>query len=132
MCTTTHQVPTFFSTSIKYAIIDHTSVALMCTDGVIRRQNCISCHCGGRQICSCFAARGSLHYTAVWERTAPAVVRDIAVDIRYIFSQTYHFFFRSSFAPMLCLTVVPFVELDADKCIQHQCHARALVTCEMR
>jgi hypothetical protein len=33
---------------------------------------------------------------------------------------------------MLCLTVVPFVELDGDKCIQHQCHARVLVTCEMR
>jgi len=47
----------FFSPFIKYAIIDHTSVALMCTDGFIRSQICISCHCGGRQICSCFAAR---------------------------------------------------------------------------
>ena len=55
----------------------------------------------------------------------------------WIFDTSSHkhiifFLSRNSFAPMLCLTVVPFVEPDADKCIQHQCHARALVTCEMR
>lgn len=81
----------------------------------IHSQICISCHCGSRQICLYFVVR--IHFTGVWETKAPAVLRDITEDIRYIFSQTCHFFSCNSFAPMLCLTVLPFVEPDADKWI---------------
>lgn len=95
--------------------MDQPLVVPVYTLGKIRSQICISCHCGSKQICLYFAGR--IHFTGVWELKAPAVLRDISGDIRYIFSQTCHFFSSNSFAPILCLTVLPFVELDADKWI---------------
>jgi hypothetical protein len=94
--------------------MDQTWVAPVYTGNIIHSQICISCHCGSRQICLYFAVR--IHFTGVWEPKAPAALRDIGVDIRYI-SQTCHFFSSNSFASMLCLTVLPFVELDTDKWI---------------
>lgn len=81
----------------------------------IHSQICISCH-RGRQSCLYFVVR--IHFTGVCGNPKHLLCYGTSV---WIFDTSSHkhviFFSSNSFAPMLCLTVLPFVQLDADKWI---------------